>query len=101
MRMIVLFDLPTTSEKDRKIYTNFRKFLLDDGYIMMQFSVYSRICKNNDDLNKHRNRLIKRVPRVGNVRLLTVTESQYNKMIVFYGEQTIEEKISIDPIIVF
>ena len=53
MRIIVMFDLPVITEKERKIATKFRKFLLDDGYIMMQYSVYSRICKNNDDLNKH------------------------------------------------
>ena len=57
MRVIVMFDLPVITEKERKIATKFRKYLLDDGFIMMQYSVYSRICKNNDDLNKHINRL--------------------------------------------
>lgn len=52
-----MFDLPVITEKERKIATKFRKYLLDDGFIMMQYSVYSRICKNNDDLNKHINRL--------------------------------------------
>ena len=46
----VMFDLQVGAEKERKMATKFRNFLLDDGYIMMQFSVYSRICKNNDDL---------------------------------------------------
>ena len=52
MRVIVMFDLPVITDKEKKVATKFRKFLLDDGYIMMQYSVYSRICKNNDDLNK-------------------------------------------------
>ena len=52
-----MFDLPVITEKEKKIASKFRKYLLDDGYIMMQYSVYSRICKNNDDLSKHINRI--------------------------------------------
>lgn len=96
-----MFDLPVVTEKERKIATKFRNFLLDDGYIMMQFSIYSRICKNNDDLNKHINRIKANVPTNGNVRLLQVTENQYNNMIMFCGEKKIEEDISIENMLVF
>lgn len=96
-----MFDLPVVTEKERKIATKFRNFLLDDGFIMMQFSVYSRICKNNDDLNKHINRIKANVPTNGNVRLLQVTENQYNNMIMFCGERKIEEGISIENMLVF
>ena len=82
MRVIVMFDLPVITEKERKIATKFRKYLLDDGFIMMQYSVYSRICKNNDDLNKHINRLKINAPKTGNIRLLQVTENQYNNIIM-------------------
>lgn len=101
MRVIVMFDLPVVTERERKIATKFRKFLLDDGYIMMQYSVYSRICKNNDDLNKHINRLKINTPKNGNIRLLQVTENQYNNMIMFSGIKEIEEEISIDNLLVF
>lgn len=101
MRLIVMFDLPTLTERDRKTAAKFRKFLLDDGYIMIQFSVYSRICKNSDDVSKHENRLKVRVPSNGNVRMIQVTESQYNSMIVFYNSKKTEEEIGIDPMIVF
>lgn len=101
MRVIVMFDLPVVTEKEKKIATKFRNFLLDDGFIMMQFSVYSRICKNNDDLNKHINRIKANVPTNGNVRLLQVTENQYSNMIMFCGERKIEEDISIENILVF
>lgn len=96
-----MFDLPVVTERERKIATKFRKFLLDDGYIMMQYSVYSRICKNNDDLNKHINRLKINTPKNGNIRLLQVTENQYNNMIMFSGIKEIEEEISIDSLLVF
>ena len=101
MRIIVMFDLPMVTEKEKKIATKFRKYLLDDGFIMMQFSVYSRICKNNDDLNKHINRLKINAPKSGNIRLLQVTENQYNNMIMFSGEKSVGEDISIENLLVF
>lgn len=96
-----MFDLPVGTERERKIATKFRKFLLDDGFIMMQFSVYSRICKNNDDLQKHINRLKINAPKNGNIRLLQITEKQYNNMIMFEGTKAIEEDISIDNLLIF
>ena len=101
MRVIVMFDLPVITEKERKIATKFRKYLLDDGFIMMQYSVYSRICKNNDDLYKHINRLKINTPKIGNIRLLQITENQYNNMIMFSGNKKIEENISIENLLVF
>ena len=101
MRIIVMFDLPVITEKEKKIAVKFRKFLLDDGYIMMQYSVYSRICKNNDDLNKHINRLKINSPKAGNIRLLQVTENQYNNMIMFCGTKSVEEDISINNLLIF
>lgn len=96
-----MFDLPVVTEKERKIANKFRNFLLDDGYIMMQFSVYSRICKNNDDLNKHINKLKINAPKNGNIRLIQITENQYNNMIMFSGEKKAEEEISIDNLLIF
>lgn len=96
-----MFDLPVVTDKDRKTATKFRNFLLDDGFIMMQYSVYSRICKNNDDLNKHINRLKINTPKTGNVRLLQVTENQYNNIIMFSGTKAVEEDISIDNLLIF
>ena len=101
MRLIVMFDLPVITDKERKIATNFRKFLLDDGYIMMQFSVYSRICKNNDDLQKHINRVKIHSPKNGNIRMLQITEKQYSNIIMFAGSKEVEEDISIDSLLVF
>ncbi len=96
-----MFDLPVVTEKERKIATKFRNFLLDDGYIMMQYSVYSRICKNNDDMLKHVNRLKTNTPKNGNIRLLQITENQYNNMIMLCGDKKTEEDISINNLIVF
>ena len=101
MRLIVMFDLPVDTETNRKIYTKFRKFLLDDGYIMLQYSVYARICKNADDISKHETRLRMHIPIKGNVRLLQVTEKQFENMKTLTGKVKTEEKISVDSLIVF
>lgn len=101
MRLIVMFDLPVVTEQDKKIYSKFRKFLLDDGYVMLQYSIYSRICKNADDVNKHEIKLRVHMPSKGNVRLLQITEKQFENMKIYCGNQTAEEKIGIDSFIVF
>ena len=46
VRLILFFDLPMTTKKERKIYANFRKYLIKNGYMMMQFSVYCKIYRN-------------------------------------------------------
>lgn len=96
-----MFDLPVITDTQKRIATKFRNFLLDDGYIMMQFSVYSRICKNNDDLLKHVNRIKINAPKSGNIRMIQITENQYNNMIMFSGQKAIEEDIAEDNLIIF
>lgn len=91
MRILVFFDLPTSTKKDRKKYAEFRKHLIKDGYDMLQFSVYSRITLNHDDAKKHIARLMMHQPPKGSVRVLTVTEKQYNSMLILVGSKTASE----------
>lgn len=95
MRILVMFDLPVSSKKARKDYTRFRKFLINDGYTMLQFSVYGRITRNHDDAAKHINRLRANLPPKGSVRALTVTEKQYAAMLVLVGKRTATEDLLI------
>lgn len=92
MRILVFFDLPVTTAKGRKEATKFRKFLLNDGYNMLQFSVYSRICNGPDTVEKHIKRIKRNLPSKGSVRLLTVTENQYSKMMFLVGDPTSQEE---------
>ena len=91
MRILVLFDLPVASKKDRKAYSKFRKYLINDGYDMLQFSVYSRITQNHDDAAKHIARLKGNLPPKGSVRVMQITEKQYNSMLILVGEKTATE----------
>lgn len=86
MRILVFFDLPVKTSRQRKVATGFRNFLLKDGYHMMQYSIYTRICNGNDATQKHKNRLYCNVPENGSVRLLTITEKQYETIEILIGE---------------
>lgn len=93
MRIIVFFDLPTLTKSDRKNASRFRNFLVKDGYVMLQLSVYSRICKGQDAVEKHIKRLKSLIPKEGSVRMLTVTEKQYASMEVLVGTLKKEENL--------
>lgn len=101
MRLIVLFDLPVTNDENKTAYRKFRDFLLDDGYVMIQFSVYVRLCRNQDDVDKHINRIKTNLPPIGDVRLLQVTESQYEKMEILRGKKGTNEQISVNSLTFF
>ncbi|MBQ9314299.1 MAG: CRISPR-associated endonuclease Cas2 [Clostridia bacterium] len=92
MRIIVFFDLPVVTKKDRKIYAKFRHFLINDGYIMLQFSVYSRICNGDDGVYKHYARLKENLPKKGSIRCMKVTEKQYASMEILVGKKTVRER---------
>lgn len=88
MRMLVFFDLPTATKSERKAATRFRNFLVNDGYHMVQYSVYARVCNGIDAVNKHRNRLYGKLPDNGSVRLLVITEKQYSSIEIMLGPLT-------------
>ena len=87
MWIITMFDLPTGTAKDKRAYVNFRKALLEDGFIMIQFSVYIRHCASEENAVVHKKRLQTCLPPQGEVRILTVTDKQYERMNVFYGKK--------------
>ena len=91
MRILVFFDLPVTTKKERSVAAKFRKFLVKDGYHMVQYSVYARVCNGNDAVEKHESRLRQNIPAKGNVRLLTITEKQYESIKILVGEKSFDD----------
>ncbi len=83
--MIVAFDLPVTEKEQRKAATRFRKFLLDDGYQMLQFSVYARSLVSHARMQTRMRRLKENLPPEGSIRALFVTQKQWEKSYVVYG----------------
>ena len=86
MRILVFFDLPVTTGEERRAYTKFRKFLIKDGFLMLQESVYCKLALNGTAANAIKERVRKNKPEQGLVQLLTVTEKQYSKMDLIVGE---------------
>lgn len=86
MRIIVFFDLPTETAKDRKIYSKFRKFLINEGFIMMQESVYSKLALNNSIINSIKEKIYKVKPPKGIVQMLVITEKQYSNIEYVIGD---------------
>lgn len=83
--LVVAFDLPVLSPLQRKTATGFRKFLLDDGFQMMQFSVYIRPCVSFARQETHLDRIKKSIPPEGKVRAFFVTRAQWERAYVLYG----------------
>lgn len=87
MRVIVMFDLPMTSNTDRRNYAQFRKFLIKDGFLMMQESVYCKLAQNSTAAEIMIERVRKNRPPDGIVQILKITEKQYSKMEFIVGKR--------------
>ena len=91
MRLLVFFDLPVVTKAERRAYTLFRRFLINDGYDMIQYSIYGRILNGEDALEKHMQRLVNSLPPEGSVRCLSVTEKQFAGMKMLVGLPLFQE----------
>lgn len=90
MWVIVLFDLPTDTASARKQYTRFRKYLLDDGFSMMQYSVYIRHSSSDENARVHAKRIKSALPADGEVRIIKITDKQFDYIEVFYGKKRVQ-----------
>ena len=86
MWLLVFFDLPVKAKKQRREASRFRQSLLRDGYIMLQYSVYARICNNPEKADTHIRRMKCFMPCEGCVRALLVTERQFGRMSILLGQ---------------
>jgi CRISPR-associated protein Cas2 len=92
--LLVFFDLPVGTKAERRAATRFRNFLKDDGYMMLQYSVYARVCRGDDAAEKHVTRICKALPATGSIRALQVTDKQYARMRLLLGASPKNEKIA-------
>jgi CRISPR-associated protein Cas2 len=90
--LVVTFDLPVGTPKQRKGATQFRDFLLDDGFQMIQFSVYARACVSFARQGTHLERVKKHLPEEGHVRAIFVTRAQWERSFVIYGSPAAEQE---------
>lgn len=101
MWLMAMFDLPVEEKIDRRNYARFRKVLLKDGFMMLQYSVYARYLPSEEAAEAHRRTVRTAVPPLGQVRLIAVTDHQFGKMEVFYGRKPREPEQPQNQMLLF
>lgn len=94
MWMMVLFDLPVVESNERKAATDFRNFLLDNGFAMVQYSIYIKLFSGKDACEKYYKLIKNNLPPQGKVDILTITDKQYANIISYSSGEKIEKKQS-------
>jgi CRISPR-associated protein Cas2 len=87
MWVLVFFDLPTETPKERKIASLFRKNIMKDGFQMFQFSIYLRHCASRENADVHIKRAKTLLPEKGHVGIMCVTDKQFGMMEIFHGHK--------------
>jgi CRISPR-associated protein Cas2 len=91
MWVLVLFDLPTETKKERKASAGFRKNMLKDGFSMFQFSIYLRHSSSRENAEVHIKRVKTFLPEKGHVGIMCITDKQFGMMEIFYNKKEKEK----------
>ena len=97
MWVLVFFDLPTDTKKERKAAADFRKRLIMDGFVMFQFSIYMRHCASAESAAVHIKRVKSFLPSLGQVGILSITDKQFGAMELFTAKK--ERKPPVEYIV--
>ena len=100
MRMSLFFDLPTVTDANKRTYRKFHNYLLSEGFIMMQYSVYMKLTLNATSYKQELNNLKKNKPPEGNIMVLSVTEKQFSDIEFILGEFETDVINTTDRIVV-
>lgn len=101
MRLLVMFDLPVKTKPDRRTATQFRNYLLKNGFYMVQFSIYCRICNGYESVESYEKKVEDNLPKKGSIRTLVVTEKQYQGMKLLVGKKKPNDRKFIEGQISF
>ena len=101
MWVLVFFDLPTKTKKNRKIYAKFQKNILADGFNMFQFSIYLRHCPSRENAEVHIQRVKKILPAKGHIGIMCITDKQFGMMEIFRGKETVETPETVQQLELF
>jgi len=85
MWVMVLFDLPTDTKKERRAAQRFRKNLIENGFSMFQFSIYMRFCQSVENAEVHTKRVKTFLPELGDVCIFSLTDKQFGRMEIFHA----------------
>jgi CRISPR-associated protein Cas2 len=101
MWVLVFFDLPTETKKDRKHHAKFRKDIMADGFTMFQFSIYLRHCSSKENADVHIKRVKSILPEKGHVGIMYVTDKQFSMMEIFRGHELVKPDEPIQQLELF
>lgn len=94
MKLLCMFDLPMNNKREQRAYRKFRKQIMNQGFIMMQYSIYVKTCNNRDMVESAKRKVKAISPKDGNVRLMEVTENQYMNIELVVGTESVREKMA-------
>jgi CRISPR-associated protein Cas2 len=100
VRLMIMFDLPVETAKQRRQYRQFRKELINEGFLMIQYSVYVRVCVTKSAATLMENRIKAYLPENGTIQALTLTEKQYNDMHFLVGEKVEDVRNTSDRTVI-
>ena len=100
MRIMVFFDLPTITPANRKDYANFRKYLIKNGFLMMQESIYCKLAQNSTAADLIIQNIRKNKPPSGLVQTLKITEKQFSRIEYIVGKKESEVLDSDERIVI-
>lgn len=92
MWLMAMFDLPVGDKAARRRYARFRGVLLDNGFSRLQYSVYARCCNSEATAETHRRQIVAKLPPDGHVRLMMITDRQFEKMESYVGKKQAENE---------
>ncbi|WP_347860860.1 CRISPR-associated endonuclease Cas2 [Salimicrobium sp. PL1-032A] len=87
MRVFIMFDLPVETKTQVRTYNKFRKSLIEEGFLMMQYSIYVKSCLNKESAESMVHKVKMHLPKDGHVRSLIITERQFESMKILIGEE--------------
>lgn len=101
MWLMVMFDLPVVTKIQRREQTRFRKFLLREGFMQLQLSVYAKFCSSRENARKYTNYVRECVPPGGFVRILMITDKQFGEMVSLYGKKVEDVEKAPEQLLLF
>lgn len=101
MWILVFFDLPTYTAEERKTAADFRKNLLEEGFTMFQFSIYTRPCPSRENVEVHIRRIEKILPPRGQVGIMPVTDKQFGLMKIYFGAKSAPKPEGYEQLMLF
>ncbi len=101
MWIFVMFDLPVGTKQQSREATQFREFLLDQGFEMSQFSIYARFCNGKDSYESHLKRIERNLPEKGDIHVLTFTDKQYENIVRFSSQRRQRQRKNPDQLALF